>query len=193
MQTVLGSDDLRPLLERLQSANREVAAAYPGDRLDRQPVHTVYGGAQLFSADIALKLGAAAQRSFGEYAPDPATFAHALGLGGDAHYQRTVWERVAEKLQREPVEDFRIDFEDGYGNRPDAEEDGHAEAGALELARGHREGTAATFGGIRIKPLSPELAARSLRTLDLWVSAFVSAHGGWDDGLVITLPKTQKS
>ncbi len=30
---------------------------------------------------------------------------------------------------REPVEDFRIDFEDGYGIRPDAEEDGHARIG----------------------------------------------------------------
>jgi hypothetical protein len=30
-----------------------------------------------------------------------------------------VYSRVIEKLKREPVEDFRIDFEDGYGNRPD--------------------------------------------------------------------------
>ena len=41
----------------------------------------------------------------------------------------TIYRRVTEKLQREPVEDFRIDFEDGYGNRPDDEEDGHAVSG----------------------------------------------------------------
>ncbi len=190
METVLGTDDLRPLLERLGSANREVAAAYPGDRLDRQPVHTVYGGAQLFSADIAKKLGAAAVRSFEEYAPDAATFAHALGLAGDSAYQRTVHQRVAEKLRREPVEDFRIDFEDGYGNRPDAEEDAAAVNNAEECARGLAAGLLPPAIGIRVKPLTEELRARSLRTLDLFVSTLARATGGrLPDDFVVTLPK----
>jgi len=64
----------------------------------------------------------------------------------------SVYNRVLEKLKREPVEDFRIDFEDGYGNRPDAEEDGHAESAALEVARGMQEGSLPPFIGIRIKP-----------------------------------------
>ena len=38
------------------------------------------------------------------------------------------WDRMLAKLDREPVEDYRIDFEDGYGVRPDAEEDEHAKA-----------------------------------------------------------------
>src|SRR5262249_49092274 len=135
MQTVLTADDTRALLARLTDANARTAAAYPGDRLDRQPVHTVYGGAQLFSARLAAKLGPAARRTFEEYAPDAATFAKALALGGDAAFQKSVFERVAEKLKREAVEDFRIDFEDGYGNRPDDEEDGHAVADAEEVAR----------------------------------------------------------
>jgi len=179
--------DLKPALDRLARVNRAVLERYPGERPGRQAVHTVYGGAQLFKADTARKLGVLALKALDEHGPDAVTFGAALGIPG--RLVQPVYDRVREKLGREPVEDFRIDYEDGYGNRPDAEEDGHAEAGARELARGLKDGTAATFGGIRIKPLSPELAARSLRTLDLWVSAFVSAHGGWDKGLVVTLPK----
>ena len=180
--------DLKPALDRLARVNRAVLERYPGERPGRQAVHTVYGGAQLFKADTARKLGQLALKVLDEHGPDATTFGAALGLPG--RLVQPVYERVREKLGREPVEDFRIDYEDGYGNRPDAEEDGHAESGARELARGIKEGTASSFGGIRIKPLSPELAARSLRTLDLWLSAFVSANGGkWHDGLVITLPK----
>jgi citrate lyase beta subunit len=179
--------DLKPALDRLARVNRAVLERYPGERPGRQAVHTVYGGAQLFKADTARKLGTLALKVLDEHGPDAVTFGAALGIPG--RLVQPVYDRVREKLGREPVEDFRIDYEDGYGNRPDAEEDGHAEAGARELAQGLKNGTAATFGGIRIKPLSPELAARSLRTLDLWVSAFVSAHGGWNKGLVVTLPK----
>jgi len=85
---------------------------------------------------------------------------------------------VLEKLQREPVEDFRIDFEDGYGNRPDAEEDQHAKLAAEEVARGMGEGSLPPFIGIRIKPFSPELRERSIRTLDLFVGALCEASRG---------------
>ncbi|HMS60995.1 MAG TPA: hypothetical protein PKD63_01865, partial [Solirubrobacteraceae bacterium] len=61
------------------------------------------------------------------------------------------------ELVSEPVEDFRIDFEDGYGNRPSAEEDGHAESAAREAGKGHAAGTLPPFLGIRIKPLTEEL------------------------------------
>jgi citrate lyase beta subunit len=188
MTPTLTESDLKPALDRLAAANRAVAQAFPGDRDGRQAVHTVYGGAQLFKADTARRLGALAIRTLDEYAPDATTFASALGLPG--RLATEIYARVREKLGREPVEDFRIDYEDGYGNRPDSEEDGHAESGARELAKGIAQGTAATFGGIRIKTLSPELAARSLRTLDLFLTTFVGANGGrWPDGFVITLPK----
>ena len=97
---------------------------YPGDAFARQPVHTVYGGAHLFKSDSAQKLGEAALRALSRYAPDAATFGDALSLNEE--FSHKVYDRVVEKLKREPVEDFRIDFEDGYGNRPDEEEDGHA-------------------------------------------------------------------
>ena len=75
--------------------------------------------------------------------------------------------------KREPIEDYRLDFEDGYGTRPDAEEDGHAASAAREVAAGMTAGTLPPFIGIRIKPLSKELHARSLRTLDIFVTTLV--------------------
>jgi len=102
----------------------------------------------------------------------------------------TIHARVQEKLRREPVEDFRIDFEDGYGNRPDKEEDGHAESAAIEVTRGLKAGTLPPFVGIRIKPFNEELRARSMRTLDIFVSTVVAESGGrLPDNFVVTLPK----
>ena len=176
------------IVEPLRRANEEFSQHYPGETGRRQPVHTVYGGAHLFKSDSARRLGALARRSLEEFAPDAATFAKAIGLK-DALADK-IYERVTEKLQREPVEDFRIDFEDGYGNRPDAEEDGHAAAAAAEVAAGHRNNTLPPFVGIRIKPFNEELRARSCRTLDLFVSNLVEQNNGQlPDNFVVTLPK----
>src|SRR6185436_20042639 len=90
----------------------------------------------------------------------------------------------------EPVEDFRADFEDGYGNRPDAEEDGHAESAAREMAAGTANGTLPPFIGIRIKPFTEELRDRSVRTLDLFLTTLARETGGrLPKGFVVTLPK----
>src|SRR5438132_10838569 len=126
MSTTLTAHDLRAAAAPLDAALAAFARRFPGDSPARQPVHTVYGGAQLFKSDTPKKLGALALRALEQYAPDGATLAGAIGL--DAGQAETVYARVVEKLRREPVEDFRIDFEDGYGNRPDDEEDGHASA-----------------------------------------------------------------
>ena len=194
MDVALDPETQREILARLTVANLQFAADYPGERADRQPVHTVYGGAHLFKADIAGRLGAAALNTLKEYAARPATFARALGLTGGARFATTIHQRVVEKLTREPVEDYRIDFEDGYGNRPDAEEDGHAGACAAEMARGLEQKTLPPFTGIRIKPLTEELAARSLRTLDRFVSGLVRATGGTlPPNIVVTLPKVTRA
>ena len=100
--------------------------------MKRQPIHTVYGGAHLFKADTARKLGATALRAMDDHARDAGTLADILGL--QPAFADRVYARVREKLQHEPVEDFRLDFEDGYGTRPDAEEDGHAQSAANEVA-----------------------------------------------------------
>jgi citrate lyase beta subunit len=154
----------------------------------RQPIHTVYGGAHLFRSDTAAKLGATALRVLGEHAPDAAALADAAGIPRTAADR--VYARVREKLTREPVEDFRLDFEDGYGNRPDAEEDGHAESAAAEVAAGARNGTLPPFIGIRIKNLGDELRERALRTAQLFVERLLAGNGGsLPSNFVVTLPK----
>ena len=184
----LKGSDLAPILQKLKRVNEGVAKAFPGESTDRQPVHTVYGGAQLFRSDSAKKLGAVALAALDEYAFDPATLARALALPPEVD-PSTVRTRVVEKLRREPVEDFRIDFEDGYGNRPEAEEDGHAQSVAEEVAVGHAGRTLPAFIGIRVKPLSKELHGRSLRTLDIFVTTLVSKAGTLPPNFVITVPK----
>src|ERR1044072_8139673 len=93
-------------------------------------------------------------------------------------------------MQGEDVEDFRIDFEDGCGNRPDAEEDGHAESAAAEVVNGMQAGTLPSFIGIRIKPFNDELRARSMRTLDIFVSTLLDrSTGKLPQNFVVTLPK----
>src|SRR5205085_9074390 len=115
------------------------------------------------------RLGTLALESLDRYAPDAATLGCALDI--DRALAARVYERVRDKLRRRPVEDYRIDFEDGYGQRPDAEEDAHAEQAAREVAAGMAAGSLPPFVGIRIKPLNEELRARSLRTLDLFLTA----------------------
>jgi citrate lyase beta subunit len=188
MPITLSSGALRDTFDRLRVANLDFSRHFPGDSGHRQPVHTVYGGAHLFQADCAAKLGALALRALEEYAPTAADLAEALGLTDEL--AGVVRERVAAKLRREPVEDFRADFEDGYGNRPDAEEDGHAESVAREMAAGFQAGTLPPFIGIRIKPFTEELRERSIRTLDLFLTTLVRETGGrLPDNFVVTLPK----
>lgn len=188
MPTSLNPNALRRAVDRLWNANLDFSRRYPGDSGRRQPVHTVYGGAHLFKADTASRLGALARRALEEYAPKPTDLAQAAGLP-DTLASR-IHERVAEKLRREPVEDFRADFEDGYGNRPDAEEDGHAESAAREMAAGLAAGSLPPFVGIRIKPFTEELRERSFRTLDLFLTTLTREAGGrLPDNFVVTLPK----
>ena len=220
MKRSLSDESMRETTRPLQKANMAMAERYPGETGRRQPVHTVYGGAHLFKADSAQRLGALALRSLEQFAPDYTTFSRAINLPGadtlpetasaaselstrleaepdrirqenkPAWLAHTIYARVLEKLRREPVEDFRIDFEDGYGNRPDAEEDGHAAAAAVETARGLAGGTLPPFIGIRIKPFTEELRERSIRTLDIFVSTLLDESGGrLPDNFVVTLPK----
>src|SRR6478735_5497992 len=167
-KTSFQPDEIEKISAALSDANKAFMHHYPGESNRRQAVHTVYGGAHLFKADSAQKLGAVALRSLREYAPDAKTLAEVLGTADDGELAKKVYDRVVEKLKREPVEDFRLDFEDGYGNRPDAEEDGHTVAAAAEVARGLENKTLPPFIGIRVKPFNEDLRARSMRTLDLF-------------------------
>ena len=189
MKTTLDASALQNVVHELAAANAALRTAYPGDSGARQPVHVVYGGAHLFKSVTAERLGMLARKSLTEYAPNGAALASAVGMKSNLLADE-VYERTMAKLQREPVEDFRIDFEDGYGNRPDAEEDGHASAAALEVAKAMDAKSLPPFIGIRVKPLSEELHRRSLRTLDLFLTTLLDATGGkLPDRFFITLPK----
>ena len=220
MKTSLNRESTQEITSRLQEANNLFSRRYPGETGRRQPVHTLYGGAHLYKSESAGKLGALALRSLDQFAPDFITFAKAINLPGSdelpdgaektaelssridkdsdsirqsnkpAWLAHTIYKRVLEKLNREPVEDFRIDFEDGYGNRPDAEEDGHAESAAREVAAGLSAKTISPFIGIRIKPFTEELRQRSVRTMDIFISTLLEASGGnLPNNFVVTLPK----
>ena len=171
----------------LLEANIAFANAHPGESPGRQPVHTVYGGAQLFAADSAQKLGAVALRVMDQYADDAAALGAVLGIH-DHPQLETIYLRVRDKIETEPVEDFRIDFEDGYGIRSDVEEDDHAAVVVRELAKGMENGTLPPFIGMRIKPLNEELRDRATRTLDLVTTALVES-GGIPERWIVTIPK----
>ncbi|HEY0371112.1 MAG TPA: phosphoenolpyruvate kinase [Thermoanaerobaculia bacterium] len=186
MNTTITQTELSTLTAPLAKALVPFTKRFPGSAGERQPVHTVYGGAHLFKHDTARKLGEKSVQVFAEHGVDAFTFSRAVGLP-ELHAE-TVWQRVGDKLRREPVEDFRVDFEDGYGNRPDDEEDKDAARVAGEFLRGIDEGTLPPFIGIRIKPFTQELLSRSLRTLDL---VLTTLGGKLPQNFVVTLPKIQ--
>jgi len=220
MKRTLTPESLQEIATRLEHAHKALLRRYPGPPGDRQPIHVVYGGAHLFRSGTARRLGDLALKSLDEYAADFATFGKAIGLPGAsglpesseavasvaksievepeaarrenpaAWFAYTVYRGIREKLRREPVEDLRIDFEDGYGNRPDEEEDGHAAAAAGEVSAGMNAGELPPFIGIRIKPLNEELRERSIRTLDIFLTQLAEkSRGELPKHFYITLPK----
>jgi citrate lyase beta subunit len=207
------------LLDQLQKANLKFQQTYPGDKPDRQPVHTVYGGANLFKADTCVKMGEIALKNLQTYAPNFVVLANVLQLAGHEHLPKhqsdidaltkklndmpaalrkmepawlsyTVYNKIIKKLQTEAVEDFRIDFEDGFGNRPDEEEDATAVQAARELAAGMKNNTVSPFIGIRIKPFTEDLKQRGVRTLDIFLSTLLeNTQGVLPNNFVVMLPK----
>src|SRR5215510_11065076 len=80
MKHSLSEKSLNSVAAGLSSSNKSFIALYPGESGRRQPVHTVYGGAHLFRADSARRLGQVAERSLTDNAPDFVVFARAIGL-----------------------------------------------------------------------------------------------------------------
>ncbi|MGE5109197.1 MAG: DUF6986 family protein [Sphingobacteriales bacterium] len=178
------------LFSKLKEANTAFQKIYPGDRSERQPVHTLYGGANLFKYDAAKTLGERALEIFETYAPDHVTFGNIFGMDTKSDFSFRIYNKVIGKLKKEAIEDFRIDFEDGYGNRSNEEEDETAEFVAKEVAKGMKENTLSPFIGIRIKPFTEEMKERGLRTLDVFISTLVKeTNGVLPDNFVVMLPK----
>lgn len=219
MKRTISKKKRASIFKELKKANTSFQQKYPGDKPTRQAIHTVYGGAHLFKANTTPTLGRIALNSLLTYAPDFVTFAKALELPEHDQLPKTkkaidtlvkklekltpdnrkkqvgalayeVYEKTIEKLKREAIEDFRIDFEDGFGNRTDEEEDQTAEFAATELVKGMHEATLPPFIGIRIKPFTEELKERSVRTLDIFLTTFLNkSKGKLPDNFIVMLPK----
>ncbi len=149
---------------RLEPADRELAALYPGERPVRQPVHTVYVAADQFSPDLPRRWGAAASAALRANGGSPADLASALDM--DRGVVETIYNRIVGKLDREPIEDLRIDFEDGYGPRPDDEEDSDTLSAAGALRESLTAGNAPPFFGIRFKSLESPTRRPGERTFE---------------------------
>lgn len=219
MKTSIPSSQKETILAELGQANKAFQKIYPGDKPDRQPVHTVYGGADLFTADSAEKMAQAALNTLVNNAPNFVEFAKAIELPGHealptdakaiaaliqkmdnaseterkqeaAWLSYTTYNKVLNKLKTEALEDFRIDFEDGFGNRSWEEEDATAERAAKEVAKGMKLNSLPPFIGIRIKPFTEDLKERGVRTLDIFLTTLSSETGGkLPDNFVVMLPK----
>ena len=219
MNLSINTQQKETLLAQLQTANVKFQKTYPGDKPDRQAVHTVYGGANLFKSDTTVKMGEVALKNLINNAPNFVVLANVLKLDGYEHLPHsekdiaaltarldvmteterklehawlsyTIYNKIIAKLKREAIEDFRIDFEDGFGNRPDAEEDETAVNAALELAEGMKNNTISPFIGIRIKPFTEDLKTRGVRTLDIFLTTLFDKTGGkLPNNFVVMLPK----
>lgn len=152
-----------------------------------QPIHVVYGGANLFTAETVPKLGRMAIKSLETYAPNEADWAAAFNIR--PHIVGEVRERVLARLQTRAVEDFRVDFEDGYGIRPDAEEDNDAQRTADETAKAMSADQLPPFFGIRIRSFSDQTQERAARTLDLYLTRLVETAEKLPESFCVTLPK----
>jgi hypothetical protein len=163
---------------RLVDADAALAAQFPGDRAGRQPVHTVYVAADRYHAALVPDWGAEARAALDAH----------RGLFAELVGDDEIVARVRRKLAGEPIEDLRIDFEDGYGSPQDPVEDGDVAAAAAALAASLADGTAPPFSGIRIKSLEAPTRRRAVRTFIAFVGALADVDARLD-GFVTTLPK----
>jgi citrate lyase beta subunit len=166
----------------LADVDASLAANYPGDSGERQPIHTVYVPADRFTTGLVGEWGAAALAALDEHLPSAEALAGVLGV--ETALAGGVLLRVRAKLVAEPIEDLRIDFEDGYGLHSDHEEDEAARRAAGAL----RGGDAVPFCGLRFKSLETSTRRRGVRTLDLFLDTLLDGSA-LPAGFVVTLPK----
>jgi hypothetical protein len=190
MTDVFSDADYERIDGGLKDTDRLLADGYPGDSGTRQPVHTVYVPADRYAPSIAAEWGQQALTAAAE-AGGIQRLAELVGLSPEL--AADVVPRVEAKLRTEPIEDLRIDFEDGYlapgkSDDPNGTEDAEAIRAADQVAAAVAAGTATPFIGIRFKCLEEATRRRGLRTLELFVSRLVQ-NGGLPEGLVLTLPK----
>lgn len=166
----LPADVLAELDRRLGPVDAALRTAYPGPARGRAPVHTVYVPADAVRPGLVSQWGEAALAALRAHPPLP--------------FPEPLRDRIEAKLATEPIEDLRIDFEDGYGVRHDADEDAAVRAAVEAVHTGHTP----PFLGLRCKSLEAPARPRAVRTLDLFLEAWLRG-GALPDGFVVTLPK----
>ncbi|CAM05921.1 citrate lyase beta subunit [Saccharopolyspora erythraea NRRL 2338] len=187
-RTSLETAEVGRRLDRLSAVDDHIARTYPGAREARQPVHTCYVPAGKVDAQTVRQWGSEALAVLDEHAGSPGALAAVLGIDGDT--AAAVHPRVRAKLQQAPVEDLRIDFEDGYGRPGDEAEDADAVRTAGIVADWLRDGVEPANYGLRVKSFdTAELRARSVRTLDVFLTALLEQWGSLPEGFVLTFPK----
>lgn len=164
---------------RLADADEALAREFPGARPGRQSVHTVYVPADRYAAGLAARWGAEALTTLDAH---PDAFVAATGAAPDEV------ERVRAKLAAEPIEDLRIDFEDGL-RAPYEAEDGLVAAAAAALREDVAAGTAPAYLGIRYKSFEAPTRERGIRTLVGFVEALTAGGAPLPPGFGVTLPK----
>ncbi len=183
----LSVSSIDDLSERVRAITAEHAARHPGVDEGRQPVHTFYVPADRFAATTPADLGAEALRLLEAHAPDAAAFGEVFGLSPELAPR--VRERVAAKLAKEPVEDLRIDFEDGYGTRPDGEEDAHVAQAVEAVAQAYPVRGLPHYWGLRVKSFADGGHERAMRTLDAFLTGLRDTLGRLPSGFTVTFPK----
>ncbi len=168
--------------QHLVAADLALARDFPGERSVRQPVHTVYVPAHQYDVATVSSWGERALAELDGY-PDDQAFAAAIGLS--ASVVGEVMPRVRSKLEIEPIEDLRIDFEDGYAGHSEAQEDAAVRAAVAAIATSPQLTPSI---GLRFKSFEAPTRARGLRTLHAFVGA-LAGGAGLPDGFVMTLPK----
>jgi len=183
---VLDAGFLRSIDDRLAATDAALASRYPGEDERRQPVHTVYVSAADYTAELPSQWGRQAADML-ERVGGADGLCDLVGIPSELVAE--VAPRVEAKLATEPIEDLRLDFEDGYGTRAEAVEDADAVAAAERLAAAHAAGEAPAFFGIRFKCFEQPTRQRGLRTLDLFLGTLLARLETVPDGLVLTFPK----
>jgi citrate lyase beta subunit len=173
--------------EMLAAADAELECRYGGAVLARQPVHTAYVPAHRFGPETVRQWGNQARDALEEFAPGSEELAAVTGLAPAVAAE--VHPLVLSKLDRQPIEDLRIDFEDGYGVRGEETEDADARAAARSLTELLREDWAPPFVGLRCKSLEKDTRRRAIRTLQVFTSTLLEHGRPLPPGFVITLPK----
>ena len=191
--------------EALAPLDAWAAQRWPGGAGLGQPIHTVYVPADQAAPGLSRDWGRRALASLEAYAPTPAELAEALGLGAGSGGPGTgwgpgglelsvdeiddAWPLLRRALQEAPIQDLRLDLEDGYGPHTDDEEDAHADAAAEVLLAEAADPIGPRRLGIRHRSLEAATRARAVRTLDRVIGRLASSADGVPAGFVVTLPK----